>query len=275
MAAEWDAFVKRSISKYRHRDKTKKDVLMVLKGYKGLRPKVDFYTFNDGTRKELLCLEGTIPIQFKGNTYNIPIHAWLMDTHPDNAPLCFVVPTPDMLIKPSVNVDGNGRIYLPYLQDWRHPSSDLTGLVQVLGAVFSEKSPLYAKSVGSNPAYSPGASKRVAPTSLAVPLPSYMDTSSSPSTEVLQLQSELRSLKDKLRIMEVRDSSSSSYYETKFKDKKSPDEPSSEVCKLCMARRRTTVFLCGHSACKECAESLINCLKCKQRITKKIVLKDY
>ena len=102
-----------------------------------------------------------------------------------------------------------------------------------------------------------------------------MDTSSSPSSEVLQLQAELRSLKDKLRIMEVSGSSSSDQYYEKLRDRKPSEEPSAEVCKLCMARRRTVVFLCGHSACKECAESLINCLKCKQRITKKITLKDY
>ena len=43
-----------------------------------------------------------------------------MDTHPDNAPLGFVTPTPDMLIRPSINVDANGRVYLPYLQEWKY-----------------------------------------------------------------------------------------------------------------------------------------------------------
>lgn len=42
-----------------------------------------------------------------------------MDTHPMNAPLCFVNPTKDMFIKISMYVDHNGRIYLPYLHDWR------------------------------------------------------------------------------------------------------------------------------------------------------------
>lgn len=43
------------------------------------------------------------------------------------------------------------------------PSSDLVGLIQVLSVVFSENAPLYAKSVGSNPAYSPQPTKRQAP----------------------------------------------------------------------------------------------------------------
>lgn len=43
---------------------------------------------------------------------------WLMDTHPKNAPICYVKPTSDMSIKVSMYVDQNGKIYLPYLHDW-------------------------------------------------------------------------------------------------------------------------------------------------------------
>lgn len=46
-----------------------------------------------------------------------------MDTHPYNAPLAYVRPTPDMQIKVSMFVDHNGKIYLPYLHDW-NPVSD-------------------------------------------------------------------------------------------------------------------------------------------------------
>lgn len=55
---------------------------------------------------------------FLGNYYNIPICIWLMDTHPNNAPMCYVKPTADMSIKVSMFVDHNGKIYLPYLHDW-------------------------------------------------------------------------------------------------------------------------------------------------------------
>lgn len=53
-----------------------------------------------------------------GTYYNIPICIWLMDTHPNNAPMCYVKPTADMDIKVSMFVDHNGKIYLPYLHDW-------------------------------------------------------------------------------------------------------------------------------------------------------------
>lgn len=42
-----------------------------------------------------------------------------METHPHNAPLTYVTPTADMQIKVSMYVDHNGKIYLPYLHDWR------------------------------------------------------------------------------------------------------------------------------------------------------------
>lgn len=56
---------------------------------------------------------------FPDNTYHIPVCIWLMDTHPQNAPFCYVIPTPDMHIKVSMYVDHNGKVYLPYLHDWQ------------------------------------------------------------------------------------------------------------------------------------------------------------
>lgn len=68
-----------------------------------------------------------------------------MDTHPYNAPICYVMPTPDMHIKVSMYVDQNGKIYLPYLHDWLPNSSDLLGLIQVMIVTFGEHPPVYSK----------------------------------------------------------------------------------------------------------------------------------
>jgi ESCRT-I complex subunit TSG101 len=68
-----------------------------------------------------------------------------MDTHPYNAPICYVKPTPDMHIKVSMYVDHNGKIYLPYLHDWLPASSDLLGLIQVMIVTFGEHPPVYSK----------------------------------------------------------------------------------------------------------------------------------
>ncbi|KAJ8666866.1 hypothetical protein QAD02_008528 [Eretmocerus hayati] len=137
--------IKQVLSKYPNADITRKDVIRVLDHYRSLQWKVEPFVFNDGSRKELINLQGTIPVNFKGNTYHIPICIWIMDTHPYNAPMCYVTPTPEMNIKVSNYVDHNGKIYLPYLHEWISHKSDLGSLIQVMIAVFGDHPPVYAK----------------------------------------------------------------------------------------------------------------------------------
>lgn len=47
---------------------------------------------------------------------------WLLDTYPYNPPICFVKPTSAMMIKTGKHIDANGKIYLPYLHEWKHVS---------------------------------------------------------------------------------------------------------------------------------------------------------
>lgn len=54
-----------------------------------------------------------------GSTYNIPIQILFLSSHPVNAPLVFVKPTNNMLIKPNKHVDNSGRVYMPYLSEWK------------------------------------------------------------------------------------------------------------------------------------------------------------
>lgn len=111
---------------------TRVDVNAALSAFPDLHPKVEYnYKFPNGVTKNAFILDGTIPVKYKGQTYNIPICLYLWETHPYHAPLCFVRPTRDMRVKPSEYVDYSGRIYLPYLADWKHPGYDLQGLLQV------------------------------------------------------------------------------------------------------------------------------------------------
>ncbi|XP_037033859.1 tumor susceptibility gene 101 protein [Bradysia coprophila] len=137
--------ISRLLSKYNNGAETKRDVVQILDMYRGLTYASECYVFNDGTSDNLFNINGTIPINYKNNTYNIPICIWLMSTHPSNAPICYVKPTPDMRIKVSRFVDHNGKIYLPYLHDWNGTDSDLIGLVQVMIMTFSDSPPLYSK----------------------------------------------------------------------------------------------------------------------------------
>lgn len=140
-----EAKIKQSLSKYQHPEVTKREVQNVLTQYKSLRHKCEKFVFNDGSSQDLFNLQGTIPVLYKGLVYNIPICIWLMDTHPNNAPMCYVKPTADMNIRVSQYVDHNGKIYLPYLHEWVPHTSDILGLIQVMIITFGEQPPVFAK----------------------------------------------------------------------------------------------------------------------------------
>ena len=47
----------------------------------------------------------------QGSKYNIPILVWVLEHYPLQAPLVYVVPTNDMIIKPNHPfVDGSGQV---------------------------------------------------------------------------------------------------------------------------------------------------------------------
>lgn len=154
---------------YSYQDRTKNDICNVLNCYRGLKPRLEKCTLPTGVKRELLCLKGTIPVSYRNNVYNIPVNLWILNNHPESAPICWVNPTKDMTIKVSRHVDETGRIFLPYLSDWSSASSgkcfdkmvtvpiedhpffsfefqlDLLGVIQVMIIVFGEQPPLYSR----------------------------------------------------------------------------------------------------------------------------------
>lgn len=137
--------LKHYLNKYKHSDYTCREVINVIQRYRSLTYRQEAFVFNNGSRKDLLNLDGTIPVNYKGTFYNIPVCIWLTDTHPQNAPLCFVKPTPDMCIKVSKYVDSNGKVYLPYLHEWTGNASTLLNLIQHMVTAFGELPPVYSK----------------------------------------------------------------------------------------------------------------------------------
>ena len=137
--------LKKMVSKYKYRDLTVCETVNVITLYKDLKPVLDSYVFNDGSSRELMNLTGTIPVPYRSNTYNIPICLWLLDTYPYNPPICFVKTTSSMTIKTGKHVDANGKIRLPYLHEWKHPQSDLLGLIQVMIVVFGDEPPVFSR----------------------------------------------------------------------------------------------------------------------------------
>uniref|UniRef100_A0A8D2JI56 UEV domain-containing protein n=1 Tax=Varanus komodoensis TaxID=61221 RepID=A0A8D2JI56_VARKO len=81
-----------------------------------------------------------------GNSYNIPICLWILDSYPFTPPICFLKPTANMGISVGKHIDARGRIYLPYLQNWSHPQSMIIGLLKEMITKFEEELPLYSLS---------------------------------------------------------------------------------------------------------------------------------
>ncbi|XP_050431815.1 tumor susceptibility gene 101 protein [Adelges cooleyi] len=136
--------IKSYLTMYKFPEQTKKEIIKTLNYYHGLVCNYETFLFSNRIEKKLVNLSGTIPVTFKGTTYHIPICIWLMDTHPNNAPICYVKPTVDMRIKMSMNVDHNGKIYLPYLHNWTPATSNLLELIGKMAVTFSETPPVYS-----------------------------------------------------------------------------------------------------------------------------------
>ncbi|XP_026971027.1 ubiquitin-conjugating enzyme E2 variant 3 isoform X3 [Sagmatias obliquidens] len=129
---------------YKFRDLTVEELKNVNTFFPHFRYSMDTYVFKDSSQKNLLNFTGTIPVMYQGNTYNIPIRLWILDSHPFAPPICFLKPTANMGILVGKHVDAQGRIYLPYLQNWSHPKSVIVGLIKEMIAKFQEELPLYS-----------------------------------------------------------------------------------------------------------------------------------
>ncbi len=130
---------------YKYKDLAKRDIQQAVAYFKELDIKVDKYVYPNGQVRDLVTLEGTIPVNYKNNRYNIPVQLFLSDTHPYTPPLCYVRPTADMSVNVSDHVDANGRINLPSLREWAYPQSDIYMLLTLMAMKFSEQSPVFAK----------------------------------------------------------------------------------------------------------------------------------
>ncbi|XP_035490530.2 E3 ubiquitin-protein ligase RNF31 isoform X3 [Scophthalmus maximus] len=125
---------------------TRCDLQMVRALYSDLRLYVDFYCFPNNEKKKLVYLAGTLPVNFEGSEYNIPVCIWLHETHPASRPRCYVCPSFSMVMNPSCPcVDRSGNISLTVLETWTHGVSDLSLLVSEMRRAFQVDTPLYAR----------------------------------------------------------------------------------------------------------------------------------
>eukprot|EP00052_Salpingoeca_macrocollata_P007899 m.63028 g.63028 ORF g.63028 m.63028 type:complete len:362 (-) comp16331_c0_seq1:28-1113(-) len=128
-------------SLYRRAADVLRDIQTAVASFPTLLPHVDLYTYENGRQTNLIHLSGTVPTYFNGQTFNTPVCIWLLENHPIEPPVCYVVPAPGMCIKENQSVDMTGRIYLPCLHSWT-AASTLFDVIGMMVATFSDKPPL-------------------------------------------------------------------------------------------------------------------------------------
>ena len=74
---------------------------------------------------------------------------WLPEGYPRSSPIVYVVPTPDMIIKPNHSfVDRSGIVNSPYMQNWAGQRSSLVDMCHDAGIMFGQDPPLFSKPPG-------------------------------------------------------------------------------------------------------------------------------
>ncbi|UJR24271.1 hypothetical protein I4U23_027238 [Adineta vaga] len=139
-------------AKSSNRELVRRDILQGVNSLSSnLALKILTYCYSDGISKDLLCLCGTVSCHYRGNRYNIPIEIWLQQDHPNVSPLVYVKPTSDMYVsETSKNVQPDGTVIILYLKKWRHPDSNINGLLNEISEAFSQSPPVYTKGTSIN-----------------------------------------------------------------------------------------------------------------------------
>ncbi|OTB02773.1 hypothetical protein M426DRAFT_322369 [Hypoxylon sp. CI-4A] len=134
-------------SEYQDVNRTYNDVAQALSQYPSLSPRTDVHTFDNGVSALLLHLTGTIPVIFRGTTYRFPISLWIPHAYPREAPLGYVTPTENMMVRPGQHVDPQGRIYHPYLVGWTEfwDKSSLLDFITILRDIFAKEPPVVSR----------------------------------------------------------------------------------------------------------------------------------
>ncbi|KAG9241297.1 ESCRT-I component [Calycina marina] len=132
---------------YRDVDRTYNDIAQTLSHYSSLSPRTAVYTYEHGTSALLLNLYGTLPATFRGTVYRFPVDIWIPHPYPREAPIVYVKPTEDIVLRPGQHVDPQGKIYHPYLVAWAEywDKSNVLDFLAILREVFAKEPPVIAR----------------------------------------------------------------------------------------------------------------------------------
>mmetsp|Transcript_30537 Transcript_30537/g.99728 ORF Transcript_30537/g.99728 Transcript_30537/m.99728 type:complete len:377 (-) Transcript_30537:2849-3979(-) len=136
----------RQVLVYQDKVRLRSDSMTLIQAFPHLSAGAEMFVHNDGTSNNLLRFAGTVPVPYRGSTYNIPVCIWVMESYPARPPLPIVTPTSDMIITPKHrHVDMEGKVYLPYLNQWNARTCNLVEMAHAMISVFSMDPPVRAR----------------------------------------------------------------------------------------------------------------------------------
>jgi hypothetical protein len=126
-----------------NRPRLRNDLVAIPQYYPSLVPGIVNFA-DQGSMLTLCCLDGTLPIIFKGNSYNIPIRVILPRVFPLAAPYVYVIAVDGMVVKPNKYANPDGGVKHDYLTNWNPRTSGIGELLNLLSRAFSEVCPVYS-----------------------------------------------------------------------------------------------------------------------------------
>ncbi|KAG5985125.1 hypothetical protein E4U43_006112, partial [Claviceps pusilla] len=138
---------------YHNVNRTYSDVAQALANTPTVSPRTDVHTFPNGCSALLLHLSGTIPVNFRGNTYRFPVSIWIPHAYPREPPIVYVTPTETMMVRPGQHVDPQGLVYHPYLVGWAQSwaNSNLQDFMTILSDIFAKEPPVVSRPTARQP----------------------------------------------------------------------------------------------------------------------------
>jgi len=135
---------------YRDPQRIRNDVVDLIRTIPSLLPRSGSLA-HGASQSNILYLAGTVPIFYNGTQYNIPVNIWIIEAYPFSPPVCYVTPTPGMIIKSKHrHVDSSGMCYLPYLSNWNPNACNLVGLVGTMSKTFGQDPPVRSQPSSSS-----------------------------------------------------------------------------------------------------------------------------
>lgn len=192
-----------------------------------------------GTRAGL-AVRGTVPAQYRGSIFNVPIQIVYYDGYPVRPPVVQVMPTADMVIKANEFVRGDGVVSSDLLKRWS-PQCNSKLLIEDLTAAFSFKMPVFARtSEGNKPSSETNRPQKSSPyANLAAPLREEFETKAS------ELVSELTVLaQDRVALMKSADS----VKQVKSTLREEQSQANSRLSALEQAKNATFLWVSANSA---------------------------